>query len=223
MSVDLERETDEANDEFLHYRALSPLAIVSLVAGLFSVLALFDWLWLGIPLTGLLAGILAWRKIKSRPNELSGLALSQVGLALSVLFLFAGPSWLTYEYMHELPEGALPISYAELQPDPDVPGEYIPSSAKELEGKKVYIKGYVYPGQKTDGIKTFLLVRDQGDCCFGGNPKITDRVQVTLADPLRLKFSKRLHGVGGVFHVKPTAAVDGGGGVFYQLDADHLK
>ena len=223
MSVDLERSTADAADEFLQYRALSSLAVISLAAGLLSGLALFDWFWIVLPISGVLLGVAAWRKVKSRPDELTGLPLAKVGLALSVLFLFAGPAWLTYEQIHEVPAGKSPISYAALQPDPDVPGEQIPASAKALDGRQIFIKGYVYPGQKTDGIKSFLLVRDQGDCCFGGNPKVTDRIQVTLADPLRLTFSKRLHGVAGVFHVKAAPAIDGVGGVFYQLDADYLK
>ncbi len=92
-----------------------------------------------------------------------------------------------------------------------------------MEGKKIFIKGYIYPGREIEGIKTFLLVRDQGDCCFGGNPKITDRIQVTLTDPLRLTYRPRLHALAGVFHIKPTTAVNAGGGVFYQLDADYLQ
>ena len=93
----------------------------------------------------------------------------------------------------------------------------------DLEGKRIFIKGYIYPGREMEGIKTFLLVRDQGDCCFGGNPKITDRIQVTLVDPLRLTFRSRLHKLAGVFHVRPTTAVGAGGGVYYQLEADHLQ
>ncbi len=223
MSVDLERSIDGAADDFLQYRALSSLAVMSLIAGLLSALALFDWFWIVLPIGGVLLGLCAWRKVKSRPDELTGLAMAKTGFALSVLFLFAGPGWLTFEFLHEVPEGCTPISYSALQPDPEVRGEQIPPSALALDGQRVFLKGYIYPGQKTDGIKTFLLVRDQGDCCFGGNPKVTDRIQVTLVDPLRLTFRKRLHGVAGVFHVKPAPAIDGIGGVYYQMEADYIR
>jgi hypothetical protein len=224
MSVDLEPAIDEVPDEFLQYRALSSLAVISLIVGLLSVLTLFDWFWLVLPVCGILLGVCAWRNVKSRPTELTGLALAKLAVALSVLFLFAGPSWLTYEFLHEVPEGSEPISYSTLQPDVTVPGEKIPPAALALDGKRVFIKGFVYPGGKQkEGIKTFVLVRDRGDCCFGGNPKITDRIQVTLNDPLRLRMEDlRLHGVAGVFHVKPSGAVGGIGGVFYHLEADYL-
>ena len=35
---------------------------------------------------------------------------------------------------------------------------------------------------RPQGITQFLLVRDQGTCCFGGNPKVTDRILVQLSD-----------------------------------------
>ena len=95
----------------------------------------------------------------------------------------SGPGWLTYDYLTEVPDGYERISYADLQPDPAQAGQVVPPSALELEGKKIFIKGYIYPGREKDGIRQFLLVRDQGDCCFGGNPKITDRIQVTLVEP----------------------------------------
>ena len=93
-----------------------------------------------------------------------------------------------------------------------------------LEGSARIHQGLRLSGaSRTEGIKTFLLVRDQGDCCFGGNPKITDRIQVTLVDPLRLTFHKGRHNLAGVFQVKPARSPDGIGGIYYQLEADYLR
>ena len=65
--------------------------------------------------------------------------------------------------------------------------------------------------------------RDRGDCCFGGNPKITDRVLVKLEGTQRLAYKPTLTRVGGTFHVDRGTAVDAGGAVLYRLDADYLK
>ncbi|HWC88058.1 MAG TPA: DUF3299 domain-containing protein [Pirellulales bacterium] len=223
MSAELDQAVDERYEDYLQYRALSTTAVASLICSLLSPVALLGWIWIWVPIAGLLLAILALRKIRSRADELSGAGIAKAGLALSVLFLFAGPACVSYEYTHEVPEGHDRISYDELQPEINVPQQQIPPAALELDGKRVFIKGFVYPGSKKENIKTFLLVRDQGDCCFGGNPKITDRIQVTLNDPLRLQWDKRLHGVAGVFRVKPSnAAVDGVGGIYYQLEADYL-
>ena len=224
MSVDLEPlEASETSLE-LQYRSLSSSAVASLVIGLLSCLAILAWSMVMIPIVGVMLGVYACTTIRRRSDELAGMPLARLGLGLSLTFLAMGPSWLIYERMVEVPEGYERISYDDLQPDPDRPSQVIPPSALALHEKQVFIKGYVYPGRDLEGIKQFLLVRDQGDCCFGGNPKLTDRIQVTLADPERLTFHPRLHKVAGVFRVVHlNRAVTGPGGVYYELDEAHLR
>jgi len=76
----------------------------------------------------------------------------------------------------------------------------------------------MYPGSRQHGITEFVLCRDQGDCCFGGQPKITDRVIVRLADPEGIDFTPRLVKIAGRFRVEPAGAPELGGGVLYHLD-----
>jgi len=224
MSIHLESPESTA-EQYEQYRALSTSAVASLIVGLLSCLAILDWTLVAIPVIGIPLSVLSLAKIKRRGHELTGAGLAQAGLALSLLFVVVGPSRLTYQYVTELPEGYLRISYAELQPDEMQPGQLVPPSALALEGKKIFIKGYVYPGREKEGIRKFLLVRDRGQCCFGGNPKITDRILVTLEDPLRLAYEPRLHNLGGTFHVEARdSALDSAkGGVFYHLKADYLQ
>jgi hypothetical protein len=63
-----------------------------------------------------------------------------------------------------------------------------------------------------------------GTCCFGGQPKLTDMIQVTLQDPLRIRFSLTRRHLGGTFRVdgrfKPISGLRG---VYYQLEADYVK
>ncbi len=224
MSVDVDTY-EAANEQYEHYRALSTAAVASVIVGALSATAILSWALVGVPLIGAALALYAIVNIRRHGEELTGAGLARLGLVLSLMFLVAGPAWLTYVEITEVPDGYDPVSYTELQPDPTQAGQMVPPSALDLEGKKIFIKGYVYPGREKDGIRQFLLVRDQGSCCFGGNPKITDRIEVTLVDPLRLKFQSRLHKVGGVFHVAPqTTAIDGAkGGVLYHLEADYLK
>jgi hypothetical protein len=223
MSIELDSH-QSATENYQRYRALSTSAVASLVVGLLSCLALLDWTLVAIPLVGVALSSFAWWKVKRNRDELTGERLARAGLALSLVFLVAGPAALTYQYLTEVPDGYDRISYAELQPDPAQVGQQVPPSALALEGKRIFIKGYVYPGREKDGIRQFLLCRDQGDCCFGGNPRITDRIQVTLADPLRLSYQPRVHKLGGTFHVEARQSAVGGasGGVFYHLTADYL-
>lgn len=224
MSIDLDSPRTSA-ESYEQYRALSTAAVASLIVGLLSSMAILDWTLIAIPAIGVPLAAYAWLKIRRNSGELTGAGLARAGFALSLLFLIVGPARLTYVYVTELPEGYERVSYSELQPDPEQAGQIVPPSALELEGKKIFIKGYVYPGREKDGIRKFLLVRDQGECCFGGNPKVTDRIQVSLEGPLRLTYEPRLHKVGGIFHVEalPTTIDGAKGGVLYHLRADHLE
>ena len=96
--------------------------------------------------------------------------------------------------------------------------------AIELDGDRVFVKGYVFPGGQKENLKQFVLVPDMGTCCFGGEPKLTDMIEVTLQEPLRVDFSYRKRKLGGTLKVdsklKPVSGVNG---VYYQLDVDYLK
>jgi hypothetical protein len=224
MSIELETPRS-AGEDYEQYRALSTAAVASLIVGLLSCLAILDWTLVAIPVIGIPLSLAALAKIKRHSNDLTGAALARTGLALSLFFAVVGPARLAYVYATEVPPGYERVSYAELQPDETEPGQEVPPAALALEGKRIFIKGYVYPGRDTEGIHQFLLVRDRGECCFGGNPKITDRILVTLEDPLRLAYSTRLHKLGGTFHVEARQSTidDAKGGVFYHLKADYLE
>lgn len=224
MSVELARQPrlSTAGDETI-YRAVSPLAVLSFVCGILSVFALLAWGLAVIPAVALVAGGIACRRINQRPMELTGRPLALIGMTLAALFWAAGWARLEYIELTEVPEGYLKVSYDELQPDPNEPTQLFPQRAAELDGKRVFLKGFAFPGRETSGIKEFVLVRDNGDCCFGGNPKLTDMVQVTLVGPLAMEYSPRQRNVAGTFHVNRGKALDGLRQPIYYLEADYLQ
>ncbi len=205
------------------YRAICSSAVSSLALGVLSVLALLNWWMLTLPAVAIVLGVFALRQIRTRGDELTGAPLARIGLTLAVVFGISGAGRLSYIYATEVPEGYARINYAPLQPESKDSVE-VPASAMALDGQKVFIKGFVYPSSQMHGIRTFLLVRDEGSCCFGGDPKVTERIQVTLADPAGMSYASGLHKVAGVFHVRPMPqAVDGPGGVLYHLDEAMLR
>ncbi len=199
------------------YRALSAHAVASFVLGMMSPLAFFGLLFVVICVLGILCGIYAQMKIASRRMELTGSGLAAAGIALSATCLLGSVGYAMYVYRTEVPEGFSRIFYSQLEPEP---GEVVPASAKERTGEKVFIKGYIFPDSRKNGIKTFLLCRDKEQCCFGGNPIITDRIQVTLSDPHRLTFTDRMVKVWGKFRFEAVnnSVGDTQGGVFYHID-----
>ncbi len=229
MSIEL--QADYANDDSaadtpapFQYQALSSAAVSALATSVLSCLALLDW-WLGlIPVVSITLAIYALRLIRARSGELTGGGLAKVAIMLSIFFLAVGWSRLGYIYATEVPDGYRRIGYAVLQPQVEVSGQTIPPAALALDGQKVFIKGYVYPGAQTKAIRRFLLVRDQGSCCFGGNPKLTERIQVSLSDPRGMAYTAGICKVAGLFRVEVNpSAVDGPGGIIYHLDEAMLR
>ena len=136
-----------------------------------------------------------------------------------------------YHWTHPafvVPAGYVRIDFEQLQPGDreQALGIPVPEAIRKLDGKQVFITGYVHPGvQSLRDIKTFVLVRDMKTCCFGGQPKLTDMVEVTIVSDDVIAYSYRRRGVGGVFHVRPRPRA-GPGGIqvgYYQLDADHVQ
>ncbi len=200
------------------YRALSTAAVAALIFGLLSLTALLDTWMVVVPIVGICWGLIALRQIHARPAELTGAGLAVCGLALSTVLLFAGPAWVYYSEMSRVPPGHQIIDYDVLQPNPNTLGEPFPKSAAELNGKPVFIKGFVYAGNQSEELKKFMLVRDAGTCCFGGNPKTTDRIVVSLADKGGMLYTKQVVAVAGVFRVATDVP-----GVYYYLDRAELR
>ncbi|HPP51579.1 MAG TPA: hypothetical protein PK777_01415, partial [Thermoguttaceae bacterium] len=109
-----------------------------------------------------------------------------------------------------------------LKPLPGAAADDPPPSAKELEGKRVFIRGYMYPGRQTIGIERFTLVPTLTHCQFC-MPKLkpTELVDVKLVHGLKTRFTNRRCGVGGIFHIRSPE--DKEPGLLYQIQADYLK
>ena len=210
---------DSENDEDHAYKALAGTSIAAATLAFLSPLAFIDWWLLAVPTVGFCLGLVALRDIIKRPDIFTGKRLATTATIFSLVCLVGGTIYLSWVYAAELPEGFERVHYGILQPAEGSPASSIPDSARALNGHNVLIKGYMYPGKKQFGIRQFLLVRDQGDCCFGGNPKITDRVLVHLQDEKGMSFSSRQKKLAGTFTVRPTFGQDGiEGGVIYHLE-----
>ncbi len=206
------------------YRMLSRAAVVSVVLGLLSLAGyLFPGL-LVMAAVGLVAGFVALNKIRTYPQEFSGSAMALMGLFLNAAVLLSGLGLHAYIYATEVPEGYQRISFSDLQPEKAGPIPYPPERAFALNGKDVFISGYMFPDEKKNKISQFVLIPDLGTCCFGGQPKLTDMVQVTLKAPIQLEFRMSKRKLAGKFQVDPQLKpVNGVGGVYYQLDASFAK
>ena len=206
------------------YRAISKGAILSLVLGLLSLTALSMPALAILPLVGFILGWNAYRTIRRYPAELSGKGLAALGTTLCGVLFVSSVTWHSVTYATEVPDGYQRVDFADLQPVPQHPELPVSPAALALNGKKVFIKGYIYPDGRQTNIQKFVLVPDMGTCCFGGQPKLTHMLEVTLADPHRVKYSLRKRKLAGEFLVDTSLKpVSGLGGVFFQLKADYVN
>ena len=83
------------------------------------------------------------------------------------------------------------------------------AAIKKLDGRKVRLRGFVRPGYKQSGIKNFVLVRDNQQCCFGPGAALYDCVMVKMADDAALEFTVRPICVVGTLQLKNYVGKDG--------------
>lgn len=207
---------DEMPDE--GYRVVCATAVAALAIGALSPLAVVDPFFLALPVFGVFLAWRAIRKIRASTGEYLGIGAAYLGLLLSIGSFVGGMGWHSYVYATELHAGESRLYFEELQPDPTITGQAIPPSALQLDGKQVLVKGYMMPGSQTAGINEFLLVRDKGECCFGGKPRITDRIDVRLNNRAGTDYRYAVK-VAGTLHVDASKSQ----GVYYYLEEAEVR
>jgi len=215
--------TPDAN---IPYRVVSKSAVAAMA---FAVLGLASFLapaFVILPALGVGFGIVSLVTFARYPSEFVGKLAAQIGLGVSLVCLVASVTQHVYIYNTEVPDGYGRISYAMLRADPKTPLPYS-EKAHELDGEKVFLKGYVRPGDKRKNLKQFILTGDFGDCCFGGSPKISDVVAIDIQLPdKKVDYGYGLRKIGGTFRLNPGTTATGESSVpqvFYLIEADYVK
>lgn len=213
-----------SGNEF-QYRTISKAAVASVA---FAVLGLGAFVFQAFVLLPVLAigfGIVALMEIRKYPEEITGKLAAQIGLGCGVLIAAGSIALHTYVHMTEVPDGYERMAFSDLRPNARTNLPFSEKS-KELDGTKVFLKGYVRPSDQRTNLKNFILVGDFGDCCFGGNPKITEVVAVNIVSDDLIDHSYFLRKIGGTFKLDPSARQIGEDGiprVFYSIEADYIR
>ena len=212
-------------DEFA-YRPVPPLAAISLFLGICTLSGFLGIPCLAIGVVGIIMGAIALWQIRRSAGEMGGKVVARLGVSLSAMLLLAGSSYHAYAYVTELPAGYLRVSFNELsnyQPTFSDGQMHFAPEVAELEGKPIYIKGYMYPTRQKFGISEFVLVKDTGQCCFGGQPKLTDMIVVKFDDGTTVNHrEQQLVGIGGVFRAA-LPVQSGALTAVYTIEGTHFK
>jgi hypothetical protein len=122
----------------------------------------------------------------------------------------------------EGPEEAIRVSYDDIdllkvlnmEPVPADCVAHFPDWLRNLDGRRIRIRGFMFPPFETTGIRGFVLARDNQICCFGRNPKRYDVIDVFMRNGVTTDYiQNRPFDVVGVFHIQP----EDDDGELYQL------
>ena len=97
----------------------------------------------------------------------------------------------------------------------------VPKKWRDLDGKRVQLQGFQYAGNYAgDEIPDFQFVYNIQKCCFGGPPKVQERV-FAHSDKGVPNYAPQFATLTGTLHVRPKI-VDGKVVSLYDLDIDSI-
>ena len=91
----------------------------------------------------------------------------------------------------------------------------MPKWLKDLDGKRIRVRGFMFPPFEEEDIPVFTLARDNQICCFGRNPLVYDLVDVFMRKGETTDYiQNRPFDVVGVFHIGDSIVP----GELYSMD-----
>ncbi|GHT19099.1 hypothetical protein FACS1894189_7700 [Planctomycetales bacterium] len=203
------------------YRAVSLLAVIAFVLSLFTPLMLLSNWFILFPMLGALCGIFGLYKILSCPFDYTGRYFAMGGIIFSFILGIAAAGWGVWHYYFSIPYGYTAVQFLELRRDPvtnQFP-EHILAIAREH--RKVYIKGFMYPGRQLSGIQNFTLVRTEEHCKFCSPEKNPfDMISVHCVGDLRGVFRTKTINLGGELYINEEFKY---GELPYHIEADIIR
>jgi hypothetical protein len=111
----------------------------------------------------------------------------------------------------------------DLKKDQPYKSTMLTDEIRKLDGKPIRIRGYILPSYQQSGIKQFVLVRDNLECCFGPGAALHDCIVVEMVGDATAEYSIHPVAVEGVFTVREVKGPDGKQLAIYHLDGRSVK
>ncbi|MEZ6056725.1 MAG: hypothetical protein R3C01_08470 [Planctomycetaceae bacterium] len=212
----------------------TPTPMSAVVSAILATLSLTVFV---VPLPGAFLGILAtllgafslYRIVRAR-GELGGKKFALFAIIVAPLCA-AGGLWITSQrYQNELPEGHRRVNFSrdiaqkKIGTIEDKNGRRlaIHPDVGALIGQEIFVKGFMYPTKRTHHLTEFLLCKDNAQCCFGGEPPLTDMIGVKLGKDLTANYDVALTAVAGKLYLNPKYRGEANEPL-YMLDATKVE
>ena len=111
----------------------------------------------------------------------------------------------------------------EIQPGDPFDRDLLPESIEAMVGQRIRIRGFMLPTPQKRGIKQFVLVRDNQECCFGPGAALYDCILVEMQQDKTAEFSIRPIAVEGTFDVQEFLGLDGKHLAIYRIEGESAK
>jgi hypothetical protein len=100
--------------------------------------------------------------------------------------------------------------------------EMLTEAINALAGKQMRIRGFILPTPQKRGIKQFVLVRDNLECCFGPGAALFDCILVDMIAGATAEYTIRPVAVSGTFDIQEVV-VDGRHLAIYHIAGESVK
>ena len=111
----------------------------------------------------------------------------------------------------------------EIEADADFDKSMLTPKVENLFEKRIRIRGYIYPTLKKKGLKQFVLVRDNLECCFGPGAALYDCILVHMQEGKTAVFSIRPITVEGTLTFEEFIDYDGTTRAIYRIDGESVE
>jgi hypothetical protein len=101
--------------------------------------------------------------------------------------------------------------------------EMLTDKIEKLAGSSIKIRGYILPSFQQKGIKQFVLVRDNMQCCFGPGAALYDCILVEMAEGKSASFTVRPVSVEGKFEISEFIGPDGKHLAIYRMVGEEVE
>lgn len=125
--------------------------------------------------------------------------------------LAAGLGLQVYWYSTEVPEGFERLSFAAFSEKAminDADHQRVNPAIQNLDGKRLFVKGYMYPEGSIEGLTSFILCKDKLGCAFEPSPKRPELIKVRMAKGSTANFQLGLVSVAGEFWIRDSEKID---------------
>lgn len=195
-------DVSQQSQEF-DFRPMPVLAPVAGVLGVCSLLAYLGLFGIGLAFVGIPVSLLAVVVVLRSRGALSGLWVALTGLLLCAANTAGGIALQVYHFQHEVPEGFARVNFTNQISKRgffvENGQQTIPPEVLNLVDQPIFLKGFMYPTGQTEGLAHFLLLKDSGQCCFGGKPALQDMIGIKMAPGKEVDYYAGRVAIAGTF------------------------